>query len=107
MGGVVVIVDWLPSGSGDHQHGHDHGSGHEHGHGNVHESKQDGDTKEWQTLKKTIKHNGFTEEDMKGIFEAAGLKDFGFVVLEEVFVLEMNGKEVKKTGFIAKGVKRE
>jgi hypothetical protein len=42
---------------------------------------------------------------MKAFFEGAGFTDFGFVVLEEVFVMEMNGKEVRKTGFIAKGRK--
>lgn len=56
-------------------------------------------------MKKTIKTNGFTEEDMRKIFEEAGFEEFGFVVLGEKFVLEMNGKKVEKTGFIAKGRK--
>lgn len=84
QGGVLLVVDWLPS---EYPNGGDK------------------DTEEWQRMKKTIKHNGFTEEDMRGIFEGAGLVDFGFVVLGEEFELQMNGKEVKKTGFIAKGRK--
>lgn len=96
-GGVLFIVDWLPKDVKSSEH-----IGHEHAHPDTH-SKED--TEEWKKMQKTIKTNGFSETDMRGFFEGAGFEEFGFVVLEERFVLLMNGKEVKKTGFIAKGRK--
>ncbi|KAI4727589.1 S-adenosyl-L-methionine-dependent methyltransferase [Aureobasidium sp. EXF-10728] len=99
-GGVLFIVDWLPKdvGAGEHI-----GSRHLHHHPSS--SEQQTQTPEWKQMQKTIKTNGFTETDMRGLFEGAGFTEFGFVVLEEGFLLQMNGKEVHKTGFIAKGRK--
>lgn len=74
--GVVLIIDWLPE---------MHGGG------------------AMDSMKHTIKHHGFDEEKMRGIFERAGLVDFGFAVLEEPLVLEMKGKRVEKTAFLARG----
>lgn len=95
-GGVCFIVDWLPKEVAASEH-----IGHQHAHPDTKQT----DTEEWKKMQKTIKTNGFSEEDMRGFFEGAGFVEFGFVVLEEEFVLQMNGKEVKKTGFIAKGRK--
>jgi len=88
------------------------GSQHAHpsAHPSTHSSQPSADqkeeeTEEWKKMKKTIKTNGFSESDMKAFFEEAGFTDFGFVVLEEKFLLQMNGVEVAKTGFIAKGRK--
>ncbi|KEQ59558.1 S-adenosyl-L-methionine-dependent methyltransferase [Aureobasidium melanogenum CBS 110374] len=99
-GGVLFIVDWLPKDVKPEDH-----IGHQHAHPTSSDTKEGNDTEEWKKMQKTIKTNGFTEEDMRTFFEGAGFQDFGFVVLEESFVLQMNGKEVKKTGFIAKGRK--
>ncbi|KAG9681789.1 S-adenosyl-L-methionine-dependent methyltransferase, partial [Aureobasidium melanogenum] len=96
--GVLFIVDWLPKDVKPEEH-----IGSQHAHPSS-DSKET-DTEEWKKMQKTIKTNGFTEEDMRTFFEGAGFEEFGFVVLEESFVLQMNGKEVKKTGFIAKGRK--
>ncbi|KAG9965027.1 S-adenosyl-L-methionine-dependent methyltransferase, partial [Aureobasidium melanogenum] len=97
-GGVLFIVDWLPKDVKPEEH---IGSQHAHPSSDGKET----DTEEWKKMQKTIKTNGFTENDMRNFFEGAGFEEFGFVVLEESFVLQMNGKEVKKTGFIAKGRK--
>lgn len=89
------------------QHTHPDASRHTHSASNQEEknTEQETETEEWKKMKKTIKTNGFSESDMKAFFEGAGFEDFGFVVLEEKFMLQMNGKEVAKTGFIAKGRK--
>jgi ubiquinone/menaquinone biosynthesis C-methylase UbiE len=114
-GGVLFIVDWLPKevkaeehmGS-QHTHPDDHSSHPSHSSAQQeakNTEQKETETEEWEKMKKTIKTNGFSESDMKAFFEGAGFKDFGFVVLEEKFMLQMNGKEIAKTGFIAKGRK--
>ncbi|KAI5198428.1 S-adenosyl-L-methionine-dependent methyltransferase [Aureobasidium subglaciale] len=95
--GVLFVVDWLPNVVKAEDHV---GSKHVHP-----DSVQEQETEEWKKMKKTIKTNGFGEEDMRALFEGAGFEEFGFKVLESKFVLEMNGKRVEKTGFIAKGRK--
>lgn len=103
--GVLFIVDWLPNKIAPGEHiGHAHAHPDSHDHHNHNHVKEE-ETEEWKKMKKTIKTNGFTEEDMRKMFEEAGFEEFGFVVLGEKFVLEMNGKKVEKTGFIAKGRK--
>lgn len=74
--GVCLIIDWLPETHGDGAMDH---------------------------MKHTIKYHGFDEKRMREIFEGAGLVDFGFVVLDEPLVLEMKGKKVEKTAFLARG----
>ncbi|KAK6000999.1 hypothetical protein QM012_003082 [Aureobasidium pullulans] len=96
-GGVLFIVDWLPKDVKPEEH-----IGHQHAHPS---NTKEEDTEEWKKMQKTIKTNGFSENDMKTFFEGAGFDEFGFVVLEDSFILQMNGKEVRKTGFIAKGRK--
>jgi SAM-dependent methyltransferase len=109
-GGVLFIVDWLPKDvkAEDHiGHAHAHPSP-QHTHPSsqhTHPSSHQPESEEYQRMQKTIKTNGFSETDMKTFFEEAGFTDFGFVVLEEAFLLQMNGKEVRKTGFIARGRK--
>jgi ubiquinone/menaquinone biosynthesis C-methylase UbiE len=125
-GGVLFIVDWLPKEVKAEEH-----IGHVHAHPSTHPSSQhtnpssqhtnpssqhtnpstqppqqpETQTEEYQKMQKTIKTNGFSEKDMESFFTKAGFTDFGFVVLKEGFMLQMNGKEVRKTGFIAKGRK--
>lgn len=114
-GGVLFIIDWLPKQVKAEEHigsRHSHPDAPASSHSPAHPSSASGpkqekeaETEEWQKMKKTIKTNGFSENDMKAFFEGAGFTDFGFVVLEDKFLLQMNGKEVAKTGFIAKGRK--
>ena len=100
-GGVVVVVDWEVDG---HHHHHEGGKqGHGHGQQAHQHKEMETETPEWKQIKHTIKHNGFDEEGLKLMFEAAGLRGFGFLRLEEMFVLEMNGKRVEKKGFVARG----
>jgi SAM-dependent methyltransferase len=100
--GVLFIIDWLPKDVKPEEH-----IGHTHAHPSSSQQpeEQQTETADWKKMQKTIKTNGFSESDMKAFFEGAGFTDFGFVVLEDAFVMEMNGKEVRKTGFIAKGRK--
>lgn len=54
-------------------------------------------------MQSTIKHNGFEREDMKKLYDDAGLEDFGWSVLEEPAVMEMKERTVHRTIFIARG----
>jgi SAM-dependent methyltransferase len=105
--GVLFIVDWLPKDVKAEEHiGHTHAHpSSQHTHTSSQQPEKEIESEEYQKMQKTIKTNGFSEQDMRVFFEEAGFTDFGFVVLEEAFLLQMNGKEVKKTGFIAKGRK--
>lgn len=112
--GTLLIIDFLPhegfGHSHDHSHGHDHdhkhGEGHGHGHG---ETKKDGeakDTKVESAAAHTVTHWGFAEEDIKKMFEEAGVGvDFDFVVLGKGIVFEGEGKTMRRTVFMARGRK--
>jgi SAM-dependent methyltransferase len=85
-GGVLMIIDFMPH---EHFHGHD-----EHGHDHP--------------AKKTVTHMGFSEEEIKRIFEEAGVGEgFAFVVLGKGVVFEDKEKEMKmeRSVFIARGSK--
>lgn len=110
--GVVLIIDWLPDADADAGNGHSHHhQDHGHGHGqreaksdaNENDASQDGP-------EKTIKTHGFSEEDMKGLFESAGCTDFGFSLMEEPAVLWMgegeDAKRREKRIFLARGTRR-
>lgn len=86
-GGVVVILDWLPSDGGHHSHGHES------------EGKED----EFKHMRHTIAHNGFDEDMMGSLYQEAGLENFNFVVMGEPVRLVMGEKEVKKMPFLARG----
>ncbi|KIW25844.1 uncharacterized protein PV07_08984 [Cladophialophora immunda] len=52
----------------------------------------------------TIHKHGFTEEDMRKYFEAAGMsKNFEHVVIARPFKVKMFGQEMELKGFIARG----
>lgn len=82
--GVLVIVDFLPFESG----GQGHGGG------------KEGDMGDMQ---RTIKHSGFSGEQMRKLFEGNGLEDFGFDVLDEPAVMWIKEQERHRRIFIAKG----
>jgi SAM-dependent methyltransferase len=87
MGGVFMIVDFMPHG---HFHGHDGRDGHGHDH----------------PAKKTVMHMGLSEEEMKKAFEEAGVGGgFEYVVLGKGVVFEDKEKETKleRSVFMARG----
>ena len=53
--------------------------------------------------KGTIKHRGFTTENMSKLYAAAGLVKFSFSMLDKPAVLEKEEGEVKRGIFIARG----
>ncbi|KAE8150433.1 S-adenosyl-L-methionine-dependent methyltransferase [Aspergillus avenaceus] len=82
--GVFLVIDILPEGHHDH---------------NPHEMH-----KEFQETKDTIKTHGFTLEDMRKLYEDAGLGvNFDFQVIDKPLEFQRNGKTFAKTIFIAKG----
>ena len=102
--GVVVILDWLPHGEGQEDrsqqhHHHDHERPQHRDPAEVGETTKD----EWENMKKTVKHHGFSEDTMRTMFDDAGLVDFKFTVLEEDFVLMPKGRRIVKRGFLARG----
>lgn len=121
VGGTLLIIDFLPHEGFEHDHGHGHShghgsdhkhgsEGHSHGHGHSHgEGKKDGygdDKAMEENSKNTVMHFGFAEEDIKKMFEGAGVgKDFDFVVLGKGVVFEREGKSMKREVFMAKGRK--
>ncbi|KAL4913043.1 S-adenosyl-L-methionine-dependent methyltransferase [Aspergillus aurantiobrunneus] len=86
-GGACVVLDMVP--------GRDDSGIHESLHGLVGEQLD---------VVKTIGKHGFTEDETRGLYEAAGMgKGFEYVVLEEKFRFRMFGKEFGVQGFIARG----
>ncbi|KAK4892711.1 hypothetical protein LTR17_027015 [Elasticomyces elasticus] len=51
----------------------------------------------------TIKHSGFTRQDMLKLYEEGGLEDFGWHVLPEPAVMELKNGTRERTIFIARG----
>ena len=87
-GGVLFIIDLL-EGDDDPDLG-----GHE---------EQDDFVKE---ASKTVPHkHGFSRKAMEGMFQAAGCKDFDFVVWKRPVVLGEGENAFEKTVFVAKGTK--
>lgn len=79
--GVLLITDFLPDFLPDgHAHAHD---------------------QEISKAKKTVAHNGFSEEEITRIFKAAGCVDVNVVVREEPMLMGNSGKGMKM--FLARG----
>jgi SAM-dependent methyltransferase len=86
-GGVLFIVDFVPHAD---PKAHSHGLGHGHGPG----------------ASETVIHFGFSEEEVRGHFEAAGVgNEFEYVVLGKGIVLSHDGTENRRSLFMARGVK--
>lgn len=89
-GGVLFIVDFEPHAdpkgqSHSHSHSHDHGDG---------------------GAAETVIHFGFSEEDVRTVFEEAGVgSKFEYVVLGKGVVFSHDGKEHSRSLFMARGVK--
>lgn len=97
-GGVCLIIDlFIDEGEG-HHHGHEHGHDHSHGHDHGHKHP------EFAEANETISKHGFSKDDMRKLYESAGLaKGFDYQVVEEPLVFEKDGKSFSKTVFIARG----
>lgn len=81
--GVLVIVDFLPF--ENHQVVKEGSSSH--------------------GMERTIKHNGFTGDQMRDMYLAAGFEDFDIVALKEPVEMELKSGPVHRTLFVAKGRK--
>ncbi|PQE04876.1 methyltransferase domain-containing protein [Rutstroemia sp. NJR-2017a BBW] len=100
-GAVLVVVDFER---------HD---GHGHGHGHGEEKEQEADMH--KQVKETVTHHGFSEEEIRSIFEDAGVGgEFGYRVLGKGIVFhgvhgdgkeEEERKEMRRGVFIARGTK--
>lgn len=53
----------------------------------------------------TIAKHGFTEAEMRELYERAGMGGFDYVVFEQRFRFTLFGQDCSSLGFIAKGVK--
>jgi len=86
QGGVLLIADFLfKEEANGHQHGH--GAGYSHGH-------------------VAKRHLGFGKEEMKKIFESAGVgKDFRFEIIAEGAVFETSSRSMISDVFMARGTK--
>lgn len=123
-GGVLFVLEFLPhapvgqdGGGHDHVHdhghdhshgnggGHDHGDAHDHGHSHSHShAAVDNQALESQP---TVTHHGFSEEQIRTIFEEAGVgKDFALAEIGGgVVFAAKGGPGMRRRVFIARGVK--
>lgn len=109
-GGTLLIVDFAPhelSGVvGGHGHRHDHGHGHSHAHDAAMEGKP---SEAINDARETITHHGFSETDVKKMFENAGVGlDFKYQEIGDgvVFVnMKSEGDSMKRSVFMARGTK--
>ncbi|KAI9732039.1 MAG: hypothetical protein M1818_007634 [Claussenomyces sp. TS43310] len=115
-GGTLMILDFVP-----HEHldgGHDHGHGHGHGHG--HDDSGDGhrnakgEEVDETTLTKneeretaaTVRHHGFSEEDVRRCFEEASVgRDFAYDVVEKQAIFKTESRTMVRNVFLARGTK--
>ncbi|KAL4923824.1 class I SAM-dependent methyltransferase [Aspergillus undulatus] len=86
-GGVVVVLDMVPDQVPS-----------------VPEHDLEGLESQQLNSLKTIGKHGFTENEMREFYESAGISAaFEYVVIKEEFRLRLFGREVRVTGFIARG----
>lgn len=87
-GGVCLVIDNVPS----HDHNHDR------------RNEVESLFEEHPDVAATIKTHGFAREEMKRLYEEAGLgRGFDYVVVEEPLPFTMNGRPYQITIFLARG----
>ncbi|TKA56327.1 hypothetical protein B0A55_11675 [Friedmanniomyces simplex] len=86
--GVLVIIDFLPFSDKLARE---------------REQRQQDPSADFPDMSHTIKHSGFTREQMQKLYEDGGLEDFGWHVLPDLAVMELKGGTKERTIFIAKG----
>ncbi|KAK7972730.1 methyltransferase domain-containing protein [Apiospora saccharicola] len=112
-GGVLLILDFVThepivKNEPREEEGQEENSGHGHGHGHRHGGHGQGDDKASHNAAHTVTHHGFSESQMKGIFEAAGAgRGFAFLELGSgVVFTHGSGKDgSKRRVFLARGEK--
>jgi len=109
IGGVLLIIDFMPHAAPDHSHDHSHHHKHEskgdhdHNHG---KSNGKDSVEEQNSAAHTVMHLGFSEDKIKNMFEEAGVGgDFEYVILGKGIVFTTSGNELKRSVFMAKGKK--
>lgn len=107
-GGVLMIVDFLPHGPMNghlHGHGHGHSHGHGHGHGKEKEKAEAGGEKPHNAAH-TVTHLGFAEEEVKKMFEDAGVGEgFSYVTVGKGIVFGEGNEKLERSVFMARGTK--
>lgn len=99
-GGVVLILDWLPTVRNDGKNGGaKEDGGHDHG---QHKEQPE---EEFKHMRHTIAHNGFDREMMQKLYEDVGLVDYDFVTMDEPITLIMGERKVNKIPFLSRGRK--
>ena len=97
-GGVCFIIDLIPQEHHGH-HGH-HGHHHNHQH---HGAGQDDSDDPFKQAESTIKKHGFSQDEMKDLFERANIRNnFAYKVVEEPLEFDKDGKIFHKTIFVAR-----
>lgn len=87
--GVLVIIDCLPF-SYEHKLDEEY-------------RKQHPEDHDFPDMSSTIKHDGFTRDDMSKLFSDSGLEGFGWSTVDEPAVMELKSGTRSRTIFIAKG----
>jgi len=112
IGGVLLIIDFLPFAAPGHSHGHSHSHSHshksesqDHHHDHINAKGKESDEKP-HPASHTITHLGFSEDDTRKMFEEAGVGgSFEYVTLGKGVVFTTNGDEMKRSVFMARGRK--
>lgn len=112
-GGVLCVIDFLP-----HAHvggsGSGHGHKHEHNHGHVHrDERRDGDLDKGERddsredgAAHTVKHMGFSEAQIRTMFEEAGVgRGFSYVTVGKGVVFGPEESKMERSVFMARGEK--
>lgn len=107
VGGVLLIIDFLPHAGPGHTHGHNHS--HEHGSEGNHDHAKDKGNESIEiphSASHTVTHLGFSEDDTRKMFEEAGVGGgFEYVRLGKGLVFTNQGQEMKRSVFMARGRK--
>jgi len=109
IGGVLLIIDFLPHAAPGHSHGasHNHKTGSEdhlnHSHG---KGKGKDEVEVSHAASHTVTHLGFSEDDTRKMFEEAGVGgDFEFITLGKGIVFTNENQEMRRSVFMARGKK--
>lgn len=112
-GGVLLVIDFCSHApiAGHHTHAHEH----EHEHGKAAPEKTNTEkflfgpgesNEETKTIAATVKHHGFSEDEMREIFTDAGVGgSFGYSVIEKDITFKTATKSMVRRVFVCKGTK--
>ncbi|KAL4748030.1 hypothetical protein BDW72DRAFT_215082 [Aspergillus terricola var. indicus] len=92
-GGVCIVLDMLPGSAILGEDGDEEGS-------DLREGLEQG---EERGVFDTIAKHGFTETEMRDLYEGAGMVKFDYMVFEQRFRFMLFGQQCSSRGFIARG----